>query len=197
MIDYLLPLIIYVFVAAITPGPNNTLAFYNSFNFGIKKSIHLPVAAASGASIIQFICCLGIGSVFIKFPVIQNFLKFLGFFYLIYLAYKISKFKLSNNNNQPKKINFIEYFFFQFVNPKLYVFASTTSVIFTDYSYNYIFEVLIITAVMGLLTLIAITTWIFAGNILLNLFKNNMQRILINYLLSLCLLITAIWIVFT
>ena len=72
MIDYLLPLIIYVFVAAITPGPNNTMAFYNSFNFGIKKSIHLPVAAASGASIIQFICCLGIGSVFIKFPVIQK-----------------------------------------------------------------------------------------------------------------------------
>ena len=197
MIDYLPPLIIYVFIAAITPGPNNTIAFYTSFNFGIKRSIHLPIAAALGASIIQFICCLGIGSVFIKFPVIQYFLKFLGFFYLIYLAYKISKFQLSINHDQSKKINFTEYFLFQFVNPKLYIFASTTSVIFTDYRYNFILEVLIITAVMGLLTLIAISTWIFAGNILLNLFKNNMQRILINYFLSLCLLITAIWIIFT
>ena len=56
MIDYLLQLIIYVFIAAITPGPNNTIAFYTSFNFGIKKSLHLPIAAALGAALIQLLC---------------------------------------------------------------------------------------------------------------------------------------------
>ena len=197
MIDYLLQLIIYVFIAAITPGPNNTIAFYTSFNFGIKKSLHLPIAAALGAALIQLLCCLGLGTILINIPAMQNILKIFGFIYLIYLAYQISKFKLSKDQDNPKKISFIEYFLFQFVNPKLYIFASTTSVIFTSYKYNFILESLIITMVMGLLTFFAITTWIFAGNILLNLFKNNMQRILINYLLSICLLLTAIWVVFT
>ena len=197
MIDYLFQLIIYVFIAAITPGPNNTIAFYTSFNFGIKKSIHLPIAAALGASIIQLACCLGLGAILIYFPIIQNILKLLGFIYLIYLSYQIAKFKLSNDQNYSNKISFFEYFSFQFINPKLYVFASSTSVIFTNYSYNFILETSLITAIMGFLTLFAITTWIFAGNIFLKIFKNNTQRKLVNYFLSLCLLLTAIWIIFT
>ena len=56
--DYIPQLIIYVFIAAITPGPNNTIAFYTSFNFGIKKSIYLPIAAALGTSLIQLSFCL-------------------------------------------------------------------------------------------------------------------------------------------
>ena len=108
--DYLPQLIIYIFIAAITPGPNNTIAFYTSFNFGIKKSIYLPVAAALGTSSIQFACCLGLGSILIQFPIIQNVLKFIGIIYLIYLAYQISKFKLSNEKIQSKKITFFEYF---------------------------------------------------------------------------------------
>ena len=99
MIDFIPQLIIYVFIAAITPGPNNTIAFYTSFNFGIKKSIHLPIAAALGTSLIQLSFCLGLGSILIQFPFIQIILKFFGFIYLLYLAYQISKFELSSNQN--------------------------------------------------------------------------------------------------
>ena len=197
MIDYIFPLIIYVLIAAITPGPNNTIAFYTSFNFGIKKSIHLPIAAALGTTIIQFSCCLGLGTILIQFPMIQKVLKFIGFFYLIYLAYQISIFKLSNEKYKVKKINFLEYFSFQFINPKLYIFASSTSLIFTNYSYNFIFESTLIAIVMGISTIVGIGLWVFAGNILLNLFKNDLQRKITNYFLSFCLLITAIWIVLT
>ncbi len=195
--DYLPQLIIYVFIAAITPGPNNTIAFYTSFNFGIKKSIHLPIAAAFGSSTIQLACCLGLGTILIQFPIIQSILKFFGIIYLLYLAYQISRFRLENQNYETKKINFFEYFAFQFMNPKLYIFASTTSVIFTNYSFNFYLEVLLITSIMGIFTLIAITTWIFAGNIFLNIFRNNIQRKLINYFLSITLVITAIWIILT
>ena len=195
--DYLPQLIIYIFIAAITPGPNNTIAFYTSFNFGIKKSIHLPIAAALGTSTIQFLCCLGLGSILIKFPLIQNILKYFGIIYLVYLAYQISKFKPSNEEIESKKITFFEYFIFQFMNPKLYIFASTTSVIFTNYNYNFFLEIIVITIIMGFFTLFAITLWIFVGNIFLNLFRNNRQRKIINYVLSLCLLITAIWIMIT
>ena len=197
MYPSLFPLILFCFVAAFTPGPNNILGSYSGFNFGIKKSIHLPIAAALGTTIIQFSCCLGLGTILIQFPMIQKVLKFIGFFYLIYLAYQISIFKLSNEKYKVRKINFLEYFSFQFINPKLYIFASSTSLIFTNYSYNFIFESTLIAIVMGISTIIGIGLWVFAGNTLLNLFKNNLQRKITNYFLSLCLLITAIWIVLT
>jgi len=196
MIDYLPQLIVYVFIAAITPGPNNTIAFYNSYNFGIKKSLHIPISAALGVSIIQFACCLGLGSLLISFPIIQNFLKIFGCIYLLYLAYQISKYKLKNEKNNTKKISFIECFLFQFMNPKLYVFASTTSVIFTSYSYSIILESTIIVLIMGALTIFSITIWIFIGNILFNIFKNNLQRMIVNYSLSFFLILTAAWIMF-
>ena len=197
MIDYIPQLIIYIFIAAITPGPNNTIAFYTSYNFGIRKSLHIPIAASLGVSVIQFLCCVGLGAILIKFPIIQNILKILGCIYLIYLSYQISKFKLSKNKNNQKKINFIECFLFQFMNPKLYVFATTTSVIFTNYSYNFILETSIIVSVMAILTIFSITVWIFIGNILLSLFNNEKQRKKINYALSLFLILTSIWIFLT
>ena len=197
MIDYIPQLFIYIFIAAITPGPNNTIAFYTSYNFGIRKSLHIPIAASLGVSVIQFLCCVGLGSILIKFPIIQNILKILGCIYLIYLSYQISKFKLSKNKNNQKKINFIECFLFQFMNPKLYVFATTTSVIFTNYSYNFILETSIIVSVMAILTIFSITVWIFIGNILLSLFNNEKQRKKINYALSLFLILTSIWIFLT
>jgi len=41
MYPSLVPLILFCFVAAFTPGPNNILGSYSGFNFGIKKSILL------------------------------------------------------------------------------------------------------------------------------------------------------------
>ena len=80
------------------------------------------------------------------------------------------------------------------MNPKLYVFASTTSVIFTNYNYNFLLETFAIVSIMGGMTIIAISIWIFLGNFLLKLFNNDVQRKIINYTLSLFLLATAIWI---
>ncbi|MBI28804.1 MAG: Cysteine/O-acetylserine efflux protein [Alphaproteobacteria bacterium MarineAlpha5_Bin11] len=197
MLDYIPQLILYVSIAAITPGPNNTIAFYVSYNFGLKKAILLPVAAAIGTTAIQLLCCLGIGSILINIPIIQNIMKFIGFSYLIYLSYQIFKFKLSENQDNQKKITLVEFFLFQFVNPKLYVFASSTAVIFTNYSYDFVLESIIISTIMGLLTIIAISTWVVAGNILLNLLRNDLQRKIINYLLGFALILTAIWIILT
>ena len=106
--DYIPQLIIYVSIAAITPGPNNTIAFYTSYNFGIKNSIHLPIAAALGTSLIQMLCCLGLGSLLIQFPIIQNILKLFGFTYLIYLAYQISRFEISLFENFISPFKFLK-----------------------------------------------------------------------------------------
>ena len=66
-----------------------------------------------------------------------------------------------------------------------------------NYSYDFVLESIIISTIMGLLTIIAISTWVVAGNILLNLLRNDLQRKIINYLLGFALILTAIWIILT
>ena len=57
-------------------------------------------------------------STFLKYPVIQEIIRILGTFFLLYLAYKIS---FSSSAKEDKKVNpvtFIDTFIFQFLNPK-------------------------------------------------------------------------------
>ncbi|SVD62517.1 uncharacterized protein METZ01_LOCUS415371, partial [marine metagenome] len=44
----LLSLMLFCFVTSCTPGPNNILASYSSFNFGIKKTFPHMLGVALG-----------------------------------------------------------------------------------------------------------------------------------------------------
>ena len=94
----LISLMLFCFVTSCTPGPNNILASYSSFNFGLKKTIPHMLGVALGYT--SMITALDIGLVFPfkKYPIIQEVLKILGSLFLIYLAYKIS-FSKSNSGN--------------------------------------------------------------------------------------------------
>ena len=57
-------------------------------------------------------------STFIKYPIIQEMIRILGTFFLIYLAYKISFSSLSKEDKKVNPVKFIDTFVFQFLNPK-------------------------------------------------------------------------------
>ena len=49
----LFSLILFCLVTSCTPGPNNILASYSGFNFGIKKTLPLMSGVAFGLSLIH------------------------------------------------------------------------------------------------------------------------------------------------
>ena len=94
----LLSLMLFCFVTSCTPGPNNILASYSSFNFGIKKTIPHMLGVALGYTSMITVLDVGLIIPFKNYPIIQDVLKVLGSVFLIYLAYKIS-FSKSNSGN--------------------------------------------------------------------------------------------------
>ena len=56
----------------------------------------------------------GLINIFNIYPIIQKILIGTGTIFLIYLAYKISFSKSSDNKNRSKPVNFIETFFINF-----------------------------------------------------------------------------------
>ena len=109
---------LFWFVTAYTPGPNNVVASYSGFNFGIIKTIPHILGVTLGFTSLVLFLTIGLINVFKLFPIIQKILVFTGSAFLVYLAYRISFSKSSNQKEKLEPVKFIETFLFQFLNPK-------------------------------------------------------------------------------
>ena len=109
---------LFWFVTAFTPGPNNIVASYSGFNFGVIKTIPHILGVILGFTTLVFLLTIGLINVFKLYPIIQEILRYLGTVFLVYLAYKISFSQFSENKQKENPVKFIETFLFQFLNPK-------------------------------------------------------------------------------
>ena len=117
---------------------NNVVASYSGFNFGIKKTIPHIFGVTFGFTFLVIALTLGLVNIFKLFPIIQNVLKYLGSFFLIYLAYKISFSKFSSEKKSENPISFFDTFIFQFLNPKGVLIGIIIVSTYVEYGENYI-----------------------------------------------------------
>lgn len=174
-----------------TPGPNNAVASYSGFNFGIKKTIPLIMGVWLGYTVLVILINFVLISTFIKYPLIQEVIRILGTLFLIYLAYKIS---FSETSKEGKKINpvkFIDTFIFQFLNPKG-VMAAITLISKFVLENDYLNSSLTVIVVCSLTALTSITAWAFLGKFLRNFATNNNFIKRFNYAMSLLLIVCII-----
>ena len=139
----LLSLIIFGFVTAMTPGPNNITSSYSGFNFGYKKTLPLILAVISGWTLLLIFMNTGLIIIFKKYPFIQEIIRVLGSIFLVYLAYLISFSKQSKDAPIKNPISFSKAFILQFINPKSLVVSMTTVSIFIDPA-NYLRDSIIV-----------------------------------------------------
>ncbi|MDA7446475.1 LysE family translocator [Candidatus Pelagibacter ubique] len=174
-----------------TPGPNNAVASYSGFNFGIKKTIPLIMGVWLGYTVLVILINFILISTFIKYPLIQEVIRILGTLFLLYLAYKIS---FSETSKEGKKINpvkFIDTFTFQFLNPKG-VMAAITLISKFVLENDYLNSSLTVIVVCSLTALTSITAWAFLGKFLRNFATNNNFIKRFNYAMSLLLIVCII-----
>lgn len=120
-LSLLLSAALFSFVTSVTPGPNNTFLLSSGVNFGIKKS--LPYLNGIMAGLVGMMLALGLGfsALFSAFPVVYQILKYIGFAYILYLAFLIIKSTTTSESAQSKYIGFWKSTTFQFVNPKAWI----------------------------------------------------------------------------
>jgi len=187
----LLLLIGISFSLGYTPGPNNAVASYSGFNFGIKKTIPLILGVWLGYTVLVVLINFVLISTFVKYPIIQEVIKILGTFFLFYLAYKIFFSSRSTDNKKENPVKFFDTFIFQFVNPKGIMAAVTLISKFVKEE-DYIMSSLSVIAVCSLTALTSITAWAFLGKFLRN-FATNINFIKrFNYAMSLLLILCII-----
>ena len=134
----ILSIALFWFVTAYTPGPNNIVASYSGFNFGIKKTIPHILGTTLGFTSLVFFLTVGLINVFKLFPIIQIVIRYLGTLFLLYLAYKISFSRISVETKKENPVKFIETFLFQYLNPKGVMVAIIVVSTYVELGENYI-----------------------------------------------------------
>ena len=187
----LLLLIGISFSLGFTPGPNNAVASFSGFNFGIKKTIPLILGVGFGYTILVILINFVLISTFKKYPMIQEVIRILGTFFLLYLAYKISFSVTSSATKSVNPVNFFDTFLFQFINPKG-VMAAITLISNFVREEDYLSSSLTVIIVCSLTAFLSITCWSFLGKFLRKFATNNSFIKRFNYAMSLLLVVCII-----
>ena len=188
----ILSISLFWFVTAYTPGPNNVVASYSGFNFGIKKTIPHILGVTLGFTSLVLFLSIGLINVFKLFPIIQIVIRYLGTLFLIYLAYKIAFSTSSNKTQKENPVKFIETFSFQYLNPKGVTVAIIVVSTYVELGVNYISYATQIVVLAFLFSVSSITLWTFVGKFLRKFATNDKFIKYFNYVMSGFLLLSII-----
>ncbi|MDB3886144.1 LysE family translocator [Candidatus Pelagibacter sp.] len=175
-----------------TPGPNNAVAAYSGFNFGIRKTLPLILGVGFGYTTLIILLNFVLISTFRNYPIIQEIIRVLGTFFLIYLAYKISFSKISSDGKTENPVKFFDKFIFQFINPKGVMAGVTLSSNFVEQGENYLNHSIWVIVVCSVTAFLSISSWTFLGKFLRKFATNNNFIKRFNYAMSLLLIVCII-----
>ena len=185
-------LMILMFVAAFTPGPNNLLSSYSGFNFGIKRTLPLIYGVTFGFPLLIIIINSGLIIFFKKFPALQEIIKILGSVFILYFAYKVALNKSSGEQKIKNPAKFFNMLFFQFINPKAVLFAIIVVSTFINIDENFIRDTAIVLSVAISFSFLSIFSWCLLGKFLRKFATNEKFIRAFNYVMSFLLIVCVI-----
>ena len=187
---------VYYFVMYATPGPNNSILTASGIKFGFIRSIPNIIGISSGHGVQLALVCFGLGSLFTQFPILLEVLKYIGACYLLYLAWKMfGSLNISITEEKSSPLKYYEAILFQFVNPKAWVICITAVSVFYPENVNLIIGTLFLVIMSTIINLPSISMWAFGGSIIRRYLSNKKLKTIIEWILAILLLGTAISIV--
>ena len=184
----LLSMSLFMLVTSCSPGPNNIVASYSAFNFGIVKTIPHMFGVVLGFTTLVTVVNFGLINIFKMFPIIQQTLKYGGSIFLIYLAYKISFFKSKSNESSKNPVKFVHTFFFQFLNPKGVIVSIIVVSTYVESGANFANHSFWVIAVAFIFACFSILFWTLIGKFLRQFVTNEKFIKWFNYVMSILLL---------
>src|ERR1700749_3484632 len=82
--------VVFAAVMFFTPGPNNIMVLSSGLTYGFRRTVPHIAGLTVGFAFMVGAVRLGVGTVFLAYPILQAILKYAGAAYLIYLAVVIA-----------------------------------------------------------------------------------------------------------
>tara|TARA_Y100000590_G_scaffold208237_1_gene235822 strand:+ start:4090 stop:4659 length:570 start_codon:yes stop_codon:yes gene_type:complete len=184
----------------ITPGTPRIVIISYSMNYGVKKCIWTALGDVTANFIQATLVIFVIGSFFSEHPLFLNTFKWIGIFYLIYLAYDIYNSRINNiNSKEISKKSFFSFYKDGFLvagtSPKAWMFFPFIFPQFIDFSSNYVVQFLILITSYIVLDFLSLIGYAMLASKLIIWIRANPK--VINTISACVLIIIAIIIAFT
>lgn len=173
----------FLWVAAITPGPNNMLLTTSGANFGFMRSLWLMIGIMLGMQSILVLVAFGVGGLILIYPSLHLILKILGSLYLLWLAWKVATAayeKLETDAPPPKPVRLYQGWLLQFLNPKAWLMALGAVASFSLAGDKYNHSILAIAFGIFAVNIVAGIIWLGFGSVIGRLLRSKKAWIIFN-----------------
>lgn len=165
----------FLWVAAITPGPNNMLLTASGANFGFLRSLPLMIGIMIGMQLMLLLVAFGVGGLILLYPSLHLFLKLAGSLYLLWLAWKIATAayeELETGDGPQTPMPFWQGGLLQLINPKAWLMALGAVASFSLAGDAYRSSVVAISVGMAIVNLVAGIAWLGFGSLIGRLLRS-------------------------
>jgi len=161
----LIAFVMFAIVMFFTPGPNNIMLLSSGLTYGFRPTIPHIMGITVGFAFMVGAVGLGLGTVFIAYPVLQTILKYAGVAYLVYLAAMIAMSDpvAPDQDNRRGPMTFWGAAMFQWVNAKGWVMVIGTITAYAAIA-AYPWNIAIQVALSLFLGTLSCTAWALFGS---------------------------------
>jgi cysteine/O-acetylserine efflux protein len=192
MLNHLIPLLSYVLISTFTPGPSNISSASFAVLHGYKKTLNYQAGLAAGVFSLMFVSGWISTTLLRIFPTLEPVLRYAGAGYILYLAYGILKASYTFTEENVNPQGFLSGLALQVLNPKLIVYAFTLFSTFLVSIATNLPLLVLAAGILAAISFVATSTWAIFGSAIKTYLKNPRMKTVVNLLLALSLVYTAI-----
>jgi threonine/homoserine/homoserine lactone efflux protein len=163
----LIAFVLFAIVMYFTPGPNNVMLLSSGLTYGFRRTLPHIAGITFGMAFMIAAVGLGLGTIFLTYPLLQKILKYAGAAYLVYLAVAIamSGAAPSGQDNARGPMTFWGAAVFQWVNVKGWVMVIGTITAYAAIA-SFPWNIVIQTAISLVVGAVATVAWALFGSAL-------------------------------
>jgi threonine/homoserine/homoserine lactone efflux protein len=187
--------IVFATVMFFTPGPNNIMLLSSGLTYGFRATLPHMAGITFGFAFMVGAVGLGLGTVFIAYPILQTILKWGGVAYLVYLAAVIAMadpLKPDEEGGRRKgPMTFIGAAMFQWINAKGWVMVISTITAYAAIA-AFPLNIVIQVAISLILGAVSCSTWAMFGSALRPMLSSPRAVRIFNIVMAVLLLASLI-----
>lgn len=191
-LDTFIAVVVFAFVASVTPGPNNMMLLASGVNFGYRRTIPHMFGIAGGFFALLISIGAGLGTLLTQFPAAHTGLKIAGGLYLLYLSWRIATSGAPGRvQDAAQPMTFMAAAMFQWVNPKAWMMGISAMALYTNAAQPYL-SVFLVAFAFVLVNFPSVSLWAGFGTALRGFLSDPTRRRIFNIamglLLALCII---------
>ena len=195
-LDFFVPMIVLMMVAAFTPGPNNIMLAASGANFGFRRTLPHMLGITVGFFLLTLMVGHGLEWIFGVSPLIRQGFRVSALAFIMWLAWRIATTtSRAKAEGASRPQYFIEAAGFQFINPKAIAMSTTVVSSFIRPEEDFYSQFVLLMGCFSVITALSVVTWAGFGVMISGLINTPKRLRVFNRTMAV-LLVVSMWPVF-